>query len=293
MRLVILAQEEPALMGPFLCRLLEARRGDVVGVGLAALRGSGRPARTAAEAVERARTLWTLFEPRRFARHAAVRAAWRLMPSAFPERSVGATARRLGVPVLPMADPNRADFLEALRRLRPDVILNQTDLLLRRPLLRVPRIAVINRHGSRLPAHRGRLGSFWQHYLDGDEGALWVTVHLVDEGLDCGAIVVRRSFPIDPGAGYGEVLERVFAVSADVVCEALTILEAPGFAPIENPPGAGSSHGHPTLADARAFRQVLARRRASGQGRAGDPGLRGGPVRPRPGGRRGGGHGLS
>lgn len=257
----MLAQEEPVLLGPFLAKVMRARRGDVVGLGLAPMRSTGRPPRSAAEAWERTRTLFKLFEPAHFARFLAARTAARLGL----RRSLRAEALQLGVPVLEMADPNSEDFLAALRRLNPDVILNQSDWILRKPLLDLPRIGVINRHGSRLPDHRGRLGSFWQHYLHGDAGAFWVTVHFVDEGLDTGEIIVQRSFPIAPSASYGEVIQRLFDESPSVVMHALDRLQDPAFMPMANPADQGSSHGHPTLEDARNYRQMLAERRAAGQ----------------------------
>jgi len=209
--------------------------------------------------------LWTLLEPRHFVRFAAVRAGWRagrrLGPLAglLGDRALDLVAGRLGIPVFRFTDPNRAGFLDTLRRLQPDVILNQSDRILRRPLLSLPRLGVINRHGSRLPDHRGRLASFWQH-REGD-GRLWVTVHFVDEGLDSGDIILQRSFPVDPAAPYGAVLERLFDVSADIVLEALDRLEDPGFVPLDNPADAGSTHGHPTLDEARAWRREVRRRR--------------------------------
>ncbi len=265
MRIVILAQDEPVLMAPFLSKVIEARRDEVVGIGLAPLRSTGRAPRSCAESWERTRTLLRIFEPRHFAKFLAIRTAWRAAPGLFPERSLRATARRLQIPALEMIDPNRADFVERLERLTPDVILNQSELLLRRPLLDLPRIGVINRHGSRLPDHRGRLGSFWQHFEDGGQGAFWVTAHFVDEGLDTGDIIVQRSFPIAPGASYGHVIERLFEESPAVVLEALDRLEDPEFRRLPNPADQGSSHGHPSLEDAGRYRQLLAVRRSPRQ----------------------------
>ena len=265
MRIVVLAQEEPVLMAPFLARVLRARRHDVVALGLGPLRDTGRRPRSEAELRERRRVLWTLLEPRHFCRFVAIRAARRVTRRLGPaagllgDRALDRVAARLGIPVFRFTDPNRAGFLDTLRRLRPDVILNQSDRILRRPLLELPRLGVVNRHGSRLPDHRGRLASFWQH-REG-EGRLWVTVHFVDEGLDSGAIILQRAFPVWPGASYGAVLERLFDVSAGVVLEALELLEAPGFEPFDNPVDQGSSHAHPTLEEARAWRREVRERR--------------------------------
>jgi len=261
-RIVVLAQDEPVLMAPYLAQLLEARRNEVVAVGLGPLRDTGNAPKTRRGRIRRVRTLWHLLEPRHFVRFLALRTAWRLgrrfgVPTG--GRSLDLAARKLGIPVLRFVDPNRPDFVDTLRRLSPDVILNQSDRLLRRPLLSVPRIGVINRHGSRLPDHRGRLASFWQH-REG-RGEQWITVHFVDEGLDSGPIILQRSFSVDPSAPYGEVLERLFERSAAVVLEALELLERPDFVPLANPADEGSAHRHPTLVQAREWRREVAARR--------------------------------
>ena len=50
-----------------------------------------------------------------------------------------------------------------LRALAPDLVLNQSERLLRREVLSIPRLGFINRHASLLPRVRGRLAGFWSH----------------------------------------------------------------------------------------------------------------------------------
>ena len=256
MRLVVIAQDEPVYMAPFLARVLQARSEDVVAVALGPLRDSGRPPRNRREHWDRLRTLWLLFGTWHFLRALSIRLTWRLFRPT--RRSLDRTAHRLGIPVLRFTDPNRPAFLQVLRSLEPDVVINQSDFLLQKPLLELPRVGVINRHGSRLPHHRGRLASFWQH-REG-EGRFWVTVHFVDEGLDTGPIILQRSFEIPAAAEYGAVLKALFEASTDVVLEALELLDSDDFETLDNPADEGSSHRHPTLEEARAWRKERARR---------------------------------
>lgn len=265
MRIIIMAQEEPTNMGPFLVRLLEKRREDVVAVAVGQLRGAGGPVRDAGSAWTRLRTLWLLFEPLGVLRLVWIRCLWKLLRwlgplgSPFDRRSLDRAARRLGLPVLRFSNPNTPEFLEQLRAFDPDFIFNQSDCLLKQPLLDLPRRGVVNRHGSRLPRHRGRLASFYAHA--DFQGRCDITVHFVDADIDSGPIIHHHTFPMSRTAPYATVLRKVFEASADVVDEAFSKLEAPGFEASPNDVSQGTMNGFPSLAQAREYRQRLAEHR--------------------------------
>ncbi len=262
MRIIVMCQEEPTTMGPCLIRILRARRDDIVAVAIGDLRGAGGKVKTKEGAWRRFLTLWTLFEPLGVLRMLTVLIGWRIIRALGPlgraldERSVDVAAERLGIPVLRFENPNRPEFLERLRALDPDIIFNQSECLLKKPLLELPRIGVVNRHGSRLPRHRGRLATFYAHA--DFAGRYDVTVHFVDEAIDSGPIICQRSFPIDPGAPFGQALHRVFTSSPEVVLEAFRRLEDPDFEAMPNDIEEGTLNGFPKVEDAMAYRRRLA-----------------------------------
>jgi hypothetical protein len=78
-------------------------------------------------------TLWLIWEPAGFVREltarglaTALRLGGRIGPVG-DQWSVQALARKLGVRVVPCADPNSESFIQELRALELDVLLNQTD----------------------------------------------------------------------------------------------------------------------------------------------------------------------
>lgn len=264
MRVLLMAQEEPVYMGPFMIRLMQARAAQVVGVAVGRLRGAGSRPSGLRGRLRRLRLLWLLFEPLGLLRGLAVRVGWRLSRLLPPldRRSLDRAARRLGIPVLPFEDPNAPAFLERLRELAPDVIFNQADCILGAELLSIPTIGVINRHGSRLPRHRGRLASFYTHAEGTGEG--WITVHFVDERIDAGGIILQRSFVAPSTASYARVLDALFDSSLDPVLEALDRLEDPTFEPQHNDIAQGTLNKMPTLAQVQAYRRQLAEIRRRG-----------------------------
>ena len=249
-----MAQEEPVYMGPYLIEVLRARRRDVVALAVA-------PQRSVAgkETAEQREAMWLMLEPW----YAVKALATRRVSTLLGLRSIARAAERLGIPVIPFEKANDAAFLDRLRALEPDVIFNQSELLLKEEILGLPRLGVVNRHGSSLPRYRGRVGSWWAHAAG--EPEIGITVHFVDAGIDSGAIIHQERFPSDARWPYGRVMEAMFRHSPGVVLLALERLERPDFKPRPNEWQAEGSPARkfPTLDEVRAYRAALAKRRAS------------------------------
>jgi methionyl-tRNA formyltransferase len=266
MRLVILAQEEPVYFGPFFREVIVRRRADIVLVVLCGSRGAGNHARSLGESLQHLRTLWLMFEPWGFLRGIALR-AWQavltrtgLLGTRLDQRSIAGAAKAAGIEVAYVNDPNSPACFAQLRQVQPDVIINQTELLLREELLAIPRVGVVNRHASLLPRFRGRLASFWGHAQEPPEYG--VTIHFVDSGIDSGPIIVQQRFELDPRLSYAEVLTAVFQRSVGLMDEALSKLEAPGFTPSPNRHAGAPTYRFPSVQEVTAYRERLRQRRA-------------------------------
>jgi methionyl-tRNA formyltransferase len=131
-----------------------------------------------------------------------------------------AAARARGVRVLRPARCNTPAFVETVAALAPELGLSIAyDQILRRPLLDLPPHGILNVHAGKLPRYRGRNVINWA-ILNGEE-EIGITVHMVDEGIDSGDIVLQRTLPIGWTDGYGDVLARVVAAIPDLVSEAV------------------------------------------------------------------------
>jgi formyltetrahydrofolate hydrolase len=262
MRIVMLAQHEPVYMGPCQIEVLAARRNDIVAVAVA-------PERSVAgkETGEQRRLMLTMLGLFHTLRALMIRYAWRLLrrlrKAHLDARSLDRAAERLAIPVIHFTDPNDPAFLARLRALMPDILINQTEFLLKDEILAVPRIGVVNRHGAWLPTYRGRVASFWAHAAG--EREIAITIHFVDRGIDTGPIIWRERFPSDPTWSYGKVLYRMWRLSPGVLLRGLARLEAPDFQPIANEWRAEATPARkfPTIGEVARYRADLrARRRA-------------------------------
>jgi folate-dependent phosphoribosylglycinamide formyltransferase PurN len=87
---------------------------------------------------------------------------------------------------------NDPDFVGWCKKQNPDLILVYGTRMLRTPIIRTPRLGVLNVHYALLPDYRGIHVEFWQ-VLNGDLDKSGVTIHFVDEGVDTGDIVLQEA----------------------------------------------------------------------------------------------------
>lgn len=102
---------------------------------------------------------------------------------------------------------NSPPSLDAVRSLAPDlIIVGGFSQILRGPLLAIPRLGSVNVHPSLLPRYRGPNPLFW--VLANGEHETGVTIHLIDHGIDSGAIVAQERIAIGPNDDERTLLGR-------------------------------------------------------------------------------------
>jgi folate-dependent phosphoribosylglycinamide formyltransferase PurN len=88
---------------------------------------------------------------------------------------------------------NSDETIDALNELRARVVLvNGTSIINRRVLEQVP-ATFINVHAGITPAYRGVHGAYWA-LAERDRERCGVTVHLIDVGIDTGAVIAQARF---------------------------------------------------------------------------------------------------
>ena len=135
---------------------------------------------------------------------------------------VKAAATERGLPVFQPPGLRRAEAVEELASLRPDVIVVCAfGQILRQPVLDIPPKGVVNVHPSLLPRHRGAT-PIQAAILAGDEEA-GVSIMLMDAGMDTGPILRQRSLAISPWDSAGSLSEKLSRLSADLLGETLSL----------------------------------------------------------------------
>ena len=83
---------------------------------------------------------------------------------------------------------NLPETIELITRFDPKIIVVNGTRIISRKVLGCTRATFINTHAGITPKYRGAHGGYWALY-NNDPGRCGVTVHLVDPGIDTGAIV--------------------------------------------------------------------------------------------------------
>lgn len=125
-----------------------------------------------------------------------------------------------GLPVHQPGPLRRPEAQAALRDLSPDLIVVAAfGQILPRETLDLPARGCLNVHASLLPRWRGA-SPIAAAIREGDEET-GVTIMLMEEGLDTGAIVSARATPIAADETTGALTTRLAALGADLLLETL------------------------------------------------------------------------
>lgn len=122
--------------------------------------------------------------------------------------SVAELAARHDIPVIAPEDPNDPALVAELASLQPDFLFSfYYRLMLKAPLLALPKHGAYNMHGSLLPRYRGRVPVNWA--IIHGERQTGATLHQMVEKPDAGGIVAQQAVPILPDDTAFEVFNKV------------------------------------------------------------------------------------
>ncbi|RFC41825.1 MAG: methionyl-tRNA formyltransferase [Verrucomicrobia bacterium] len=138
-------------------------------------------------------------------------------------------ALRAGLPVqqpLKMRDP---EAVEALRTLRPDVLVVMAyGQILPKSVLDLPKVACLNLHASLLPLHRGAAPI--QAAIQAGDAESGITVMYMAEGLDTGDVLLKKPLRLRRRETGGSLHDRLGLLAPGALAEALELLSK-GTAP--------------------------------------------------------------
>ncbi len=122
---------------------------------------------------------------------------------------------------LKMKDPA---FLEALSVWKSDLIVVAAfGRILPKIILDLPPRGCVNVHASLLPKYRGAGPIQWA--IINGERETGITIMLMDEGMDTGAILLQEKMPIEPDDTAGTLSAKLAEVGGRLLIETITRLE--------------------------------------------------------------------
>ncbi len=144
---------------------------------------------------------------------------------AVQESPVKQLARQRGWPIAQPRSLRDAELQARLRALQADVmVVAAYGLILPREVLAIPRFGCLNIHASLLPRWRGAAPI--QRAIEAGDVETGITIMQMDEGLDTGPMLRVEREPIHPQDSGASLHERLAALGARAIVDALAQLAA-------------------------------------------------------------------
>jgi len=256
MRIYIITMDDPIQTYRFIKEILDAKKDQIV--GLAIPKGDRLTLSKGKSKYAYVLSLLLIMGPWQFSLtslktliHKAKKKIYKLGLGKNP--SIGAYAESMNIPVRIITTPNSKKFREFLNTLDIDLIINQSQNIIKRELLSIPKIGVLNRHNALLPKNRGRLTPFWVSFKEEKETG--VSIHFVEEGIDSGDIVIQKKYKVEKNDNFNTIVGKNYSIASKAMIEAIDILSTNNYKLIINDDTKATYNTTPTLREAIEYRK--------------------------------------
>ena len=159
------------------------------------------------------------------------------------------------VPIHYTREPNHDDVVALVRDMEPDLIVSACfDHVIRKRLIAVPKLGVINVHPALLPDYRGPFPGLWQAIHGCDE--VGTSVHYVDsEELDVGPIIKQKKIKRLPGEFVLGLDCRLYRLGIECAIETIQDIDHGIVHAVEQDPNAGAYYAYPSRVDLQALKR--------------------------------------
>ena len=159
-----------------------------------------------------------------------------------PDRPAGRGKKLMPPPVKEVALANNIEvhqplrvrnkeFKETLSKIEADIfVVVAYGQILPKDILEMPKYGAINVHASLLPKYRGAAPIQWS-IVDGEVES-GVTIMQMDEGLDTGPMLLKKSTPIEPHETGESLHDKLADIGAKALIDALEIISSGTLSPV-------------------------------------------------------------
>ena len=158
--------------------------------------------------------------------------------------------------ILRVSSVNSDDCLEALQRMDPAVVIVSGTRIIAERVLQAVKAPFINLHAGITPQYRGVHGAYWA-LVDKRLDRCGVTIHLVDKGIDTGAVLGRDI--IQPAPDDCFVTYHYLQLAAGIPLLKRVVREAleGKLTPLAASEGQSKLWTHPTLGQYLHYRKSI------------------------------------
>ncbi len=132
------------------------------------------------------------------------------------------------VPVLEVENPYIQENLCKIKNFKADIgVLFSAFGIVKSPLIRLLEKGILSYHHGNMRFYRGQPPAFWELYYE--EREIGVTVQRINRRLDCGEIILEKTFPIHPSDTLASLENKIFQGSQAMMKTALLKVCQPNF----------------------------------------------------------------
>ena len=136
-----------------------------------------------------------------------------------------------GIPVLQPTRIKTPEAIAELKKYEADIyVVAAFGQILSREILDLPKYGCLNIHASLLPKYRG--ASPIQHVIIDGEKETGVTIMQMDEGLDTGDMLYKKSIEISEEDTFETLHDKLMELGGQAIVEALPLLEQGKLEPV-------------------------------------------------------------
>lgn len=141
----------------------------------------------------------------------------------FKRSSIEKVARKHQLRIIRTDNVNNSKYQRLLKELKPDLIVSSCSQIFDENLIKIPKIACINRHSAILPSYGGVFPIFWA--MLNNEKKTGVTIHHLIKQIDKGSPIFQTSFPITKNDTLFSLYKKAYDKSVDATINALDIIK--------------------------------------------------------------------
>jgi methionyl-tRNA formyltransferase len=150
-----------------------------------------------------------------------------------PYKSLRTLAVKFNIPYYVFPSHNHPKCLGVLSDMKPDVILFTGGGILRKSLLEIPKLGVLNCHTGILPQFRGMDVVEWTAIEEKvNSVGFGITLHFMDQGLDTGPILIKKRIEPKHGSTFEEIRAELEADMVELMVNGVRNLKV-GFPSLE------------------------------------------------------------
>jgi len=127
-----------------------------------------------------------------------------------------------GIPVYQVENMNSHICADYLDQIKPDLIVIASAPILNKNIFSRAKIGCLNAHPGWLPKYRG-IGANAYAVYQGDLPG--ITIHWVDDGIDTGSIILRKSIKVLPKDTIAKINDRATRLGAEMMADVIKRIE--------------------------------------------------------------------